>query len=245
MTSAMPPQNMAAFLGTIPKLGGGNTTSSLCTSPTPASGEPSDTQCAGSSELTREQQVDMFNYLMPLVTQLSRQMERKFYNLQKGELLTNFMEGAWHAVLKYDAAKNPSFWAYAKCTMKFFIIDEDRRVRSRGVSNGSRKGHIVMDLHELGETNFCQYLEKGYGEVETHVLVKQALAKCSPMTVEVLTRLDLNGEPFEVFAEEFGITVSRVSQLRSKALREAVNINAKRTNRRSGLRSQRANEFQR
>jgi RNA polymerase sigma factor (sigma-70 family) len=179
-----------------------------------------------SSELTHEQQMDMFNYLMPLVSQLAKQAERKFYSIQKDELLTTFMEGAWQAALKYDATKSPNFWGYARYQMKFFVVDEDRRLRGRSVSRGERKGHLVMDLHELEETNLCEYTEQGYDEVETTILLEQALSKCSPMTVEILTRLDVLGEPHKILASELGVTISRISQLRAQALREAIEVNS-------------------
>jgi DNA-directed RNA polymerase specialized sigma24 family protein len=171
----------------------------------------------------KSEMADAMQYLLPLVGVVSRTLERK-YRCQFGELYSVCLEGAWLAAEKYDGNKHPSLWQYARVTINFVVVDEDRRGRGRAVGSSARKGLAFLDPHSFSETFDSSHQDCNFSIVEARVTVEQILAQCSEETVKLLTRIDLQGELAVSIAREQGVTEGRISQLRKAALKEARSV---------------------
>ena len=160
---------------------------------------------------------ERFHRLLPIARNAARKAEYQF-KLAYGELDTQAMLGAWMAAQTWDPElATASLEAYAWTKIRQVMVDEHRLDQKR------RKVNLVFDsLDEMSEARgadtLVPYEEDGFRNVEDRIAVEQVLTTLEPKLADVVARSYLHGESLKDIGADYGVTESRMCQLRTVAI---------------------------
>ena len=166
-----------------------------------------------------------FRALLPLAGRIARRWELRS-GADFGECLTAAMMGAWDAACRFNPSEGIPLERYAWQRIEGSIIDEWRRdtAWSRAGRNLMVKATDMAD--PLFQAAFPEAVTdttagNGFEAVEIRELVASLLVRLNVDDADLLWRSCVLGETLKSIGESRGVTESRASQLRTRALDRA------------------------
>jgi RNA polymerase sigma factor (sigma-70 family) len=163
---------------------------------------------------------ERFHALLPIARRLARRSEHTF-RLDRGELTTQAMYGAWIAAQTWDPEGGRALetWGWQKIGQ--VMVDEHRLDAKR--RKPGRDPVYIESLDEMLEVHgtvdvLVAFTEPSFREFEDREMVRQLLTLLDPEDAEVVERTFLHGVSLKDIGAERGVTESRMCQKRNEAI---------------------------